>query len=91
MDIDLVQSQGNKLQALDGAVNDIRGIMQVFAMDRNRQATEKSPVSKQRKHDYKWTSDNKPICGYCQKIGHKWRQCHLRTRNEPNNPNTQIP
>ena len=26
-----------------------------------------------------WTSDGRPICNHCNKIGHKWRECHMRS------------
>lgn len=31
---------------------------------------------------YEWTADNKPICCYCKKIGHKYRECKSRKRAE---------
>ena len=29
-----------------------------------------------------WTSDGKPICNYCKKIGHKVRECYQRKRDQ---------
>lgn len=36
---------------------------------------------KQSKH--KWTTDNKPICSHCNKIGHMFRECRGRSRPAP--------
>jgi hypothetical protein len=30
----------------------------------------------------KWTPDGRPICNFCSKIGHKWKECRSRLSKE---------
>ncbi|MCP3662864.1 MAG: hypothetical protein GY696_10265, partial [Gammaproteobacteria bacterium] len=31
---------------------------------------------------FRWTEDGSPVCSYCSKVGHKYRNCHRRQRDE---------
>ncbi|MCP3668078.1 MAG: hypothetical protein GY696_37245, partial [Gammaproteobacteria bacterium] len=34
------------------------------------------------KRNYRWAEDGTPICSYCSKVGHKYRNCHKREQDE---------
>ncbi|MCP4934238.1 MAG: hypothetical protein GY927_08555, partial [bacterium] len=31
---------------------------------------------------FRWAEDGSPVCSYCSKVGHKYRNCHQRRRDE---------
>ncbi|MCP3668138.1 MAG: hypothetical protein GY696_37570 [Gammaproteobacteria bacterium] len=33
---------------------------------------------------FRWSEDGAPICSYCSMVGHKYRNCHKRQRDEEN-------
>ena len=53
-----------------------------------KQKADKAPADgnkrkKRSRPDHKWTEGGKPICNYCQKVGHLYRECKSRIRGDP--------
>lgn len=44
------------------------------------------PPKQNFKPDNKWTEDGRPICNYCSRVGHTWRECRRRLSNESKHP-----
>ena len=82
MDIDLNQVLMNKL------TDRMEGLLEAMAnkiVDKTRpQAQSCSSSGTQKPGKYRYTSDKKPICNYCNKVGHMYRECRSRLAKQGN-------
>ena len=68
--------------AIIGLKTQIESVMAVTEKGRSpQQPSSNAPAahaSSNDPHKFQWTSDNKPICFYCKKIGHVQRECRKK-------------
>lgn len=81
----------NDMQELHTMMTEVLALSKESNAKTSRPTTAKTgtEVPKYNGRPLKWTQDGKPICGYCSRIGHRWRQCHKRQRELQNDQGNQ--
>ena len=86
MEVDAVTAAKNSKPAADTAVLE-KLVARLEALEHRQQPKPSRPSYQKPKPNFKWTDDGRPVCSFCSKIGHKWRECRQR-RSQGHSRNT---
>ena len=80
MEVDLVDKTSSGTPHTESEVKNL--LNEVLAVMKPPQSKQVNGPPSYKGKPMKWTPDGKPICAYCSKIGHRWKQCFQRKKVE---------
>ena len=83
-----VETQAGSSKELENIQRQVSGLSRQFTklMGELKNTSGPRPASGATGREFKFGEDGRPICAYCQKAGHLWRNCRLRLGLTVQNP-----